>query len=131
MRLSPAAWIVIGLLVGIGVGLWVHAAGARAEVKADVIAWLDVPSKVFLSLVKTIVAPLIVTMIVVGIAANPDLRGLGRMGLRTFLYFMVVTSIALAVGLIAVNVVQPGAGVVLPVAKDAASMAIAENAKNL
>lgn len=120
-------WILAGLVVGVVVGLWVHAAGADPRL----LAWLDVPSKIFLNLVKCIVAPLIVTMLVVGVAGTSDLGQLGRLGVRTFGYFVVVTTIALFVGLAAVNLVKPGAGVNLPAESDKAALDIAANAAKL
>jgi proton glutamate symport protein len=127
MMNSQTVKIFGGLVLGIAVGLWVHAEGSPASW----LAWLNVPSKIFLNLVKCIVAPLIVTMLVVGIAGSGDLRQLGRMGLRTFGYFLVVTTIALFVGLAAVNLVEPGVGVNLPTTTDAQTQAIAANAAKM
>jgi len=124
---SKTTWILVGLVVGIAVGIWVHETGANA----NVLAWLDVPSKIFLNLVKCIVAPLIVAMLVVGVAGASDLGQLGRLGLRTIGYFLVVTTIAMFVGLFAVNVAQPGAGVNLPTQTDRAAQDIAANAAKL
>ncbi len=127
MMNSQTVRIFVGLALGIVIGLWVHAEGSNATV----LAWLNVPSKIFLSLIKCIVAPLIFTMLVVGVAGTSDLQQLGRMGLRTFGYFLVVTTIALFVGLAAVNLVQPGVGVHLPAETDKASLEIAANAAKL
>ena len=124
---SRTIWILAGLVVGVAVGLWVHAEGSDPRV----LAWLNVPSKVFLNLVKCIVAPLIVTMLVVGVAGTSDLGQLGRLGFRTFGYFIVVTTIALFVGLAAVNLTQPGIGVNLPASSDKATLDIAANAAKL
>jgi proton glutamate symport protein len=127
MLKSPTARIFLGLAIGVGIGLWVHSAGSDP----GVLAWLNVPSKVFLNLIKCIVAPLIFTMLVVGIAGSGDAHTLGRLGLRTFGYFLVVTFIALLVGLLAVNLVEPGVGVSLPQSTDEATRKIAENAQKL
>ena len=124
---SPTARIFFGLAIGVAIGLWVHSTGSDPTV----LAWINVPSKIFLSLIKCIVAPLIVTMLVVGIAGTDDLKQLGRMGLRTFGYFLAVTSIALVVGLLAVNLVQPGVGVQLPLENSQAARDIAANAAKL
>lgn len=127
MRLSQTSWILIGLGLGILAGAWVHGAGSDAAV----LAWLAVPSKIFLSLIKCIVAPLVFTMLVVGIGGSHDLQSLGRMGVRTMGYFLVVTSLALLVGLLAVNLTQPGVGVNLPAETSEGVQAIAANAKKL
>ncbi|HEX6812288.1 MAG TPA: dicarboxylate/amino acid:cation symporter [Planctomycetota bacterium] len=128
---SQTTWIFVGLVLGIAVGLLVHASATDPVTHAARLAWLNVPSKIFLNLVKCIVAPLIVTMLVVGIAGSHDLRQLGRMGLRTMGYFLVVTTIALFVGLAAVNLVKPGAGVRLPAESDPQALAIAANAAKM
>lgn len=125
--MNRTTWIIAGLVVGIAAGLWVHSAGADP----DVIAWFDVPSKIFLNLVKCIIAPLIVAMLVVGIAGTSDLGQLGRLGLRAMGYFIAVTGVAMLVGLAAVNLVQPGAGVNLPPETDKATLDIAANAAKL
>jgi len=127
MRTSLTTRIFLGLVIGIGAGAWVHASGSDPET----LAWLAVPSKIFLNLIKCIVAPLIFTMLVVGIAGTTDLRQLGRLGVRTFGYFFVVTTLALFVGLAAVNLVKPGAGVNLPTESSQAARDIAANAAKL
>ncbi|MBL8754595.1 MAG: dicarboxylate/amino acid:cation symporter [Planctomycetes bacterium] len=127
MLKSPTARIFLGLAIGVGIGLWVHSAGSDPTA----LAWLNVPSKVFLNLIKCIVAPLIFTMLVVGIAGSGDANTLGRLGVRTFGYFVVVTLVALLVGLLAVNLVEPGVGVSLPPSTDEATRKIAENAQKL
>src|SRR5262245_44306502 len=131
MMRSLTARIFLGLVVGIGVGIWVHSAGADAET----LAWLHVPSQIFLNLIKCIIAPLIVTMLVVGIAGSAALRQLGRLGVRTFGYFIAVTTLALFVGLAAVNLVRPGDGIRLAVEAGSPAQAqaqqIAANAAKL
>lgn len=71
-------------------------------------------SDVFLRLIKTIVAPLILATLVVGIAGHGDLRGVGRMGLKALVYFEVVTTLALVIGLVAINVTRAGVGLAIP-----------------
>jgi len=75
---------------------------------------LQVLSKIFLSLVKTIIAPILFSTLVVGIAGHSNLKQVGRMGWKSILYFEVVTTLALVIGLIAINLTQAGAGIVLP-----------------
>lgn len=124
---SMTTRIFLGLAIGIAIGIWVHATGSSP----NALAWLNVPSKIFLNLIKCIVAPLIFTMLVVGIAGHSDLKQLGRMGLRTMGYFIAVTTLALFVGLAAVNLVKPGVGVNLPQETSKAAQDIAANAANL
>src|SRR5437016_2032326 len=71
-------------------------------------------SLIFLNLIRTIIAPLLFTTLVVGIAAHSNLRQVGRMGIKALLYFEVVTTLAMLIGLAAINVSKAGAGVTLP-----------------
>src|SRR5262249_12690956 len=71
-------------------------------------------SQLFLRLIKMIIAPLIFGTLVAGIAGAGHAKAVGRMGLRAIIYFEVVTTLALLIGLVAVNVLRPGVGLVLP-----------------
>src|SRR6478736_5516566 len=66
---------------------------------------------IFLNLIKSIIAPLVFSTLVVGIAGGGDLKKVGRMGAKALLYFEVVTTIALFIGLAVVNLTKPGVGV--------------------
>jgi proton glutamate symport protein len=70
-------------------------------------------STIFLRLIKTIVAPLIFATLVVGVAGHGNLKQVGRMGLKSIVYFEAVTTVALFIGLAVVNIVKPGVGVTL------------------
>lgn len=74
-------------------------------------------SKAFITLIKGIIVPLLVATIVTGIAQTGDLKSVGRMGAKALLYFEVVTTIALFLGLLIANTLKPGEG--LPLAADA------------
>jgi proton glutamate symport protein len=75
---------------------------------------LNLISKIFLNLVKTIIAPLLFGTLVVGIAGHSNLKQVGRMGWKSILYFEIVSTIALFIGLAAINISGAGIGVVLP-----------------
>jgi len=75
---------------------------------------LQVLSKIFLRMVKTIIAPILFATLVVGIAGHSNLKQVGRMGWKSILYFEVVTTIALVLGLIAINLSKAGEGIHLP-----------------
>src|SRR5260370_4028802 len=77
---------------------------------------------IFLNLIKSIIAPLIFATLVVGIAGGGDLRQVGRMGAKALLYFEMVTTVALFIGLGIVNLTKPGAGVVLAGGGDISSL---------
>jgi proton glutamate symport protein len=113
VRRSLTPWIFAGMLLGAELG---HELGQSA-------ASLQVLSGIFLKLVKTIVAPLIFSTLVVGIASHSNLKQVGRMGIKALLYFELVTTVALFIGLGAINLTQAGVGVPQPSA--AASAAVA------
>ena len=71
---------------------------------------------VFLRMIKMIIAPLLFSTLVVGIAGSGDLRAMGRIGLKAILWFELATTVALVVGLVMMNVFRPGAGVTIPMA---------------
>jgi proton glutamate symport protein len=85
---------------------------------------LKVVSQIFLRLIKTIIAPLIFGTLVVGIAGHASLKQVGRMGWKSMLYFEVVTTIALFIGLIAINISKAGVGITLPPHTDADKLSV-------
>jgi proton glutamate symport protein len=106
--------IVIGLIVGLVVGECAHAwLGDKAASLAALLAWIALVRDIFLHLIRVMIAPLVFASIVQGIAGTEDMKKVGRIGLKALVYFEVLTGLALAVGLLVVNVVRPGAGVVL------------------
>jgi L-cystine uptake protein TcyP (sodium:dicarboxylate symporter family) len=110
---SVTTQILIGLVLGVVVGAMWPAFGAGVKPIADA----------FLRLIKMIIAPLVFSTLVVGIAGTGDLKAMGRIGLKAILYFEAATTIALFLGLGLVNVFQPGAGLALPAGADRAAAA--------
>src|SRR5712671_1359005 len=108
-RISLTTWILVGLVAG-------TAFGALFPEPAKQLGLLGT---IFLRLIKSIIAPLLFGTLVSGIAATGSVKTMGRIGGKAILYFEIVTTLALFVGLIAVNLVQPGVGVEL--AKGAAT----------
>lgn len=75
---------------------------------------LQLVTQIFLRLIKAIIAPLIFSTLVVGIAGHSDLKQVGRMGLKALIYFEVITTLALVIGLAAINISKAGNGVKVP-----------------
>src|SRR6186713_556812 len=73
---------------------------------------------IFLNLIKSIIAPLVFSTLVVGIAGGGDLKKVGRMGVKALIYFEIVTTLALVIGLLVVNITKPGHGVMLATGGD-------------
>ncbi len=95
--------------------LWAMFAGVELGLDAPALALqLKVFSDIFLRLVKTIVAPLILGTLISGIAAHGSLKEVGRLGIKSLIYFEVMTTIALLVGLAAINITRAGVGLSLP-----------------
>jgi proton glutamate symport protein len=100
-RLPLTVWIFLGMGAGVATGaLWPAGAVALAPV-----------SNIFLRLIKSIIAPLIFGTLVHGIAGAGSLKAMGRIGVKAIVYFELVTTLALAIGLSAVNLVRPGEGI--------------------
>src|SRR5256884_2875738 len=109
---SLTTQILIGLLAGGLIGYVSPDWGNRVYFLRDI----------FLDLIKSIIAPLIFATLVVGIAGGGDLKQVGRMGAKALLYFEIVTTVALFIGLGIVNLTKPGAGVVLAGGGDISSL---------
>jgi proton glutamate symport protein len=101
---SLTTWILISMLVGAEFGHDFPAIAIN----------LNVLSKIFLNLIKTVIAPLLLSTLVVGIAGHSNLKQVGRMGWKSIVYFEVVSTFAMIIGLIAINLSQAGVGVQLP-----------------
>lgn len=93
--------VIIGILLGIVAGWLLPSFAPAAKLISDT----------FINMIRMVIAPVIFFTIVSGIAGAGDLRKVGRVGLKTLIYFEVVTTLALIVGLVVANVVKPGAGV--------------------
>ncbi len=111
-KISSTQWIAISMIVGIALGYFFPAAQYPALAIAE-----KAVSSVFLRMIKSLIVPLIFGTLVVGIAGHgDDMKRVGRLAFRSIIYFEVVTTIALVIGLVAVNLVKPGVGVSLAAA---------------
>jgi proton glutamate symport protein len=97
-------WILVCLVAGAEFGYDVPEVARKLQVFSDI----------FLRLIKTIIAPLLFSTLVVGIAGHADIKQIGRMGWKSLLYFEIVSTLALFIGLLAINIGKAGVGVVLP-----------------
>jgi proton glutamate symport protein len=101
---SLTTWILVSMVIGVEIGL--DFPGFAKD--------LRVLSQIFLRMVKTIIAPILFSTLVVGIAGHSDLKQVGRMGWKSLVYFEVVTTFALIIGLAAINISQAGVGIHIP-----------------
>lgn len=108
-KFSLAWQILIALILGIVVGAVLH---NQPEIKDSIVNNVLTPlGKIFISLIKMIVIPIVFSTLILGIAGVGSTKSLGRLGFKTILYFEIITTIAILVGLVAANIFQPGAGV--------------------
>ena len=114
-KVSLTGQIFIGLFLGIFVGWLFPNLGLEARPL----------SNLFLNLIKSIIAPLIFATLVVGISGTGSIKQVGRIGAKAFIYFEVVTTLALVIGLTVVNLAKPGVGVKIPSPSAAAPPAAA------
>jgi proton glutamate symport protein len=108
---SLLAWTFLAMLAG-------------AELGADaphIAVQTQIVSEIFLRLIRAIVAPLIFGGIVTGIAGHGELKGVGRVAIKAIIFFEIVTTLGLIIGLIAINISQAGVGVALPAASQVAA----------
>lgn len=101
---SLTTWIIVSMFIGIKIGYDFPAFSLH----------LKVVSQIFLRLIKTVIAPLLFATLVVGIAGHSNLKQVGRLGWKSLLYFEIVTTLALCIGLLAINFTGAGIGIDLP-----------------
>lgn len=101
---SLTTWILVCMVAGAEFGYDVPEVAKKLQVLSDI----------FLRMIKTIIAPLLFSTLVVGIAGHADIKQIGRMGWKSLLYFEIVSTLALFIGLLAINIGKAGVGVVLP-----------------
>ena len=121
-KVSLTTKIFIGLILGVLLGRFAPDWGVAVRPL----------SILFLNLIKSIIAPLIFSTLVIGIAGTGDIRQVGRIGVKSLLYFEIITTFALVIGLAAVNITKPGVGVSLAgVHREDNKATLAERAKKL
>lgn len=112
-RRSLTAWIFVAMIAGAELGFDAPRVAVNMRVFSDI----------FLRLIKTIVAPLILATLITGIAGHGDLKSVGRMGIKSLIYFEVVTTLALVIGLVAINMSHAGVGLSMPATPAAGEVA--------
>ena len=105
-RKSLTPWIFVAMVAGAELGFDAPHAAVQLKVLSDI----------FLRLIQAIVAPLIMATLIVGIAGHGDLKGVGRIALKALVYFEAVTTLALVVGLVAINLSKAGVGLAMTAA---------------
>src|SRR6202158_28248 len=107
MKLKLTTWIFIAMLAGIGVGWMCHELLPTPETAKNVAGYISLFTDVFLRLIKMIIAPLVFSTLVVGIAHMGDTKSIGRIGLKTMGWFVTASLMSLTLGLIMVTILRP------------------------
>ena len=103
-------WILIAMIAGIAVGGVVHNSVASPATLKSIAGYISIGSTIFLRLIKMIIAPLVFSTLVVGIGHMTDAGAVGRVGGKAMVWFILATVVSLTLGLILVNLLQPGVG---------------------
>jgi len=121
MKSKLTTWILIGMVAGIGVGWMCHELLPTPESAKTVAGYISLVTDIFLRLIKMIIAPLVFSTLVVGIAHMGDSKSLGRIGLKTMGWFICASLLSLLLGLTLVNILRPGDALNLPLPDAGAS----------
>ncbi|OAN59879.1 dicarboxylate/amino acid:cation symporter [Sphingomonas sp. TDK1] len=122
------AALLLGGLIGWGLNLGYGGTEAGKATLESIAYGLDIPTQMFLHLIKMIIAPLVVSTLVVGIAHMGGGGAIGRVGLKAFFWFVCASLVSLTLGLILVNLLQPGTGLHLPLPPANASSGVDRSA---
>ncbi|GAA5098274.1 glutamate/aspartate:proton symporter GltP [Wohlfahrtiimonas larvae] len=107
-KFSLGVQIMIALVIGIIVGSILHGSTNQAWVIDNI---LNPAGQIFIKMIQMIVVPIVISTLIVGIAGVGDTKKLGKLGLKTIVYFEIVTTIAIVLGIFLANVFQPGVGI--------------------
>ncbi len=123
VKLGLTGWILIAMVAGVLLGLWVHYNGTPSQIDSFS-GVITVVTDIFLRLIKMIIAPLVFSTLVVGIAKLGDIKAVGRIGGKTLLWFMCASVVSLILGLIIMNSLGLGSELNLPLPPSGASTGI-------
>lgn len=107
-------FILVAMILGIGVGHLCNTGAGTPEAAREIAGYFSIVTDVFLRLIKMIIAPLVFSTLVVGIAHMEDSASVGRVGLKTMVWFLGASAVSLLLGAVMVNLLQPGVGLDLP-----------------
>jgi len=116
--------ILFAMVAGIAVGYACHAAFPDPQTAKTVAGYISLVADVFLRLIKMIIAPLVFTTLVVGVAHMGDGKSVGRIGAKTMLWFVTASLASLVLGMIMVNILRPGDNIGLPIPDASASTSL-------
>ncbi len=131
MKFNLTARIVLGMLLGICTGYYCHAMFPDPQAAKEVGSYFSLIAELFLRLIKMIIAPLVFSTLVVGVAKIGDVKSVGRIGVRTLGWFLAASFVSLLLGTLIANWLKPGATLGLPLPAVTASTGLSANALSL
>jgi len=124
-------WIMLAMMLGIAVGYACHLAAPDAAAAKEIARYFNVVTDIFLRMIKMVVAPLVFATLVAGIASMGDAKSVGRVGVKALGWFVSASLVSLALGLVFVNLLQPGSALGLPLPDAGAATNLKTSALNL
>ena len=124
-------FILAAMALGIAAGYLINSIGTDSGFAAEYVSYISILTDVFLRLIKMIIAPLVFSTLAVGIARMGDASTIGRVGLKTFSWFISMSVISLLLGLVMVNLLKPGSGLHLVLPDLAENTGLNPNGLNL
>ena len=107
-------YILIGMVIGIGVGYICNQVAPDPKTAKEMAGYFNILTDVFLRMIKMIIAPLVFATLVAGIAHMGDTKAIGRIGIKTMGWFIIASLVSLLLGMLMVNLLQPGVNLNLP-----------------
>jgi Na+/H+-dicarboxylate symporter len=123
--------IMVAMVLGVAVGWACHAWASDAAAAKDIARYFGIVTDIFLRMIKMIVAPLVFATLVAGVASMGDVKMIGRVGTKALTWFVTASLVSLALGLVTVNLLQPGTGLALPLPDAGSSTGLKTSALNL
>ncbi len=128
---KQTTWIVIAMILGVIVGYGCNVLSGSPAAAKDIAGYFAMVTDIFLRLIKMIIAPLIFTTLVAGMAGMGDARTVGRIGGKALGWFLMASLASLAIGLVFANLFQPGANVGVPLPDISATADLKTSSLNL
>lgn len=107
-KISLTSWIMIALILGVVAGYLCHEWAPDAKTAKDIAGYFSIVTEIFLRLIKMIIAPLVFSTLVAGIAGTGDSKAVGRVGVKALSWFVTASLVSLTLGMIMVNLLRPG-----------------------
>jgi Na+/H+-dicarboxylate symporter len=127
----PTILIMVGMALGIVTGHFCHILWPNPDTAKSIAGYISLITDIFLRLIKMIIAPLVFSMLVVGVAHRGDTKAVGRIGAKAMLWFVSASVVSLVLGMVLVNIQQPGPRLDMPLPDAAAASGVGTSSVSL